>query len=263
MTKLSWTRPGTRIFETGVDRGVLYVDNGIGVPWVGLSGISETPMDEDSFAHHQNSVKFYESNGNDDFKAVINAYTYPKAFQVCDGTANLGGGLYVDRQERSRFHLSYRTRIGNEIDGPEHAYKIHLIYNALAQPTPKNFVSLSGSVSPNLFSWNITTIPIDVPGGEPSAHFIIDSREINRYALNEFENILYGTDTTNPRMPTVDEVMDIIGQWVTLVITDNGDGTFTASGPDEVVNMVTEDEFFIDWPSAIYLNEYTYEVSTL
>lgn len=263
MTRISWSRPGGRLFETGVDRGVLFVENGVGVPWVGLTGVSEVPTEEEAIVRHQNAVKFYESNDNTDFKATISAYTYPNEFQACDGTAGIGGGLYVDRQDRKRFHMSYRTLIGNEIDGAEHAYRLHLVYNALATPTPKNFVSLSGSVSPNIFTWNISTIPINVPGTTPSAHFVIDSREINKFALATFEEILYGTETTNARMPTIEEVMDLIGQWVTLIITDNGDGTFTAEGPDEVVNMVTDTEFFIDWPSAVYLDDDSYTVSTL
>lgn len=263
MTRISWSRPGGRTFEAGVDRGVLYVADEPGVPWLGLTGISEVPNEEESVPRHQNAVKFYEPNTNDDFRATISAYTYPREFQRCDGTANLGGGLYVDRQNRDRFHMSYRTLIGNDVDGEDHAYKIHLIYNALATPTPKNFMSLSGAVSPNIFTWSISTIPIEVPGTVPSAHFVLDSREVNRFALETFEGILYGTPTSAPRMPTIEEIMDLIGEWVTLTITDHGDGTFTAEGPDEVVAMVTDTEFFIDWPSAVYLDDDSYTVSTL
>lgn len=263
MTKLAWNRPGERLFETGVDRGVLYVEGGPGVPWNGLSGVSEVPMEETGQIAHQNGVKFYEEQGNDDFKATITAFTYPNAFQLCDGTASLGGGLYVDRQDRKRFHLSYRTLIGNDIEGTDFAYKLHLIYNGLAVPTAKNFMSLAGSVAPNMFSWSMTTIPIDIPNHTPSAHFIIDSREVNRYLLADFEDILYGTENTSPRMPTIEEILELIGQFVTLVITDNEDGTFTAEGPDEVVNMTSDDQFFIDWPSAVYIDEDSYTVSTL
>lgn len=263
MSKIEWNRPGNRLYETGVDRGVLYVDKLPGVPWNGLSGVSEVPMEETSLVRHQNGIKFYESPTNDDFKAVINAFTYPREFQQCDGTASLGGGLYIDRQDRKRFHLTYRTLIGNDIEGPDFAYKLHLVYNGLAVPTAKNFMSLAGSVAPNVFSWTVSTIPIDIPNHTPSAHFVIDSREVNRFLLTEFENILYGTATTPARMPTIEEIMDLIGQWVTLIITDNEDGTFTAEGPDEVVAMTGDEQFFIDWPSAIYLDEDTYTVSTL
>lgn len=262
MSKIEWNEPGKRLYESGIDRGVLFVGNNPGVAWNGITGVTETPMTESGVATYQDGVKQSEGYGNDDYKATITAFMYPQEFQLCDGTASLGGGLYMDRQERSRFHLSYRTKIGNDVQGTDFAYKLHLVYNALATPTAKNFVSLSGSVAPAAFTWNITTLPIEVPNMNPSAHFVIDSREVNKFLLQDFEKIIYGTETTAPRMPTIQEIMSLFGQWVTLVITDNGDGTWTAEGPDEVVNFVTETEFFIDWPSAVFLDADSYTVST-
>lgn len=262
MTKIAWNEPGTRLYESGIDRGVLFVGNDPGVPWNGITGVVENPMTASGTPQYQDGIKQSEDNTNDDFQATITAFMYPAEFQRCDGTASLGGGLYMDRQERSRFHLSYRTKIGNDIQGTDHGYRLHLVYNALAVPTAKNFVSLSSSVAPSAFSWTITTLPIEVPGNNPSAHFVIDSRTVNKFLLEEFEGIIYGTATTAPRMPRIDEIMNLFGQWVTLIITDHGDGTWTAEGPDEVVYLVSETEFAIDWPTAVFLDADSYTVAT-
>lgn len=209
MTKLSWAAIGERFFEAGVDRGVLYLTGYEGAPWNGLISVTESPTGGEVTPYYIDGIKYLNVASAEEFEATIEAYTYPDEFSKCDGTARVSNGLYAGQQPKQSFGLSYRTKVGNDVDGIDHAYKIHLVYNALAVPTEKAFHTISDSVDPDNFSWKIVTKPPLFTGYKPTAHFVIDSREVPSGLLTQIENMLYGTDTSQSRLPSVDELISL------------------------------------------------------
>lgn len=260
---VKWDTIGERRFETGVDRGVLYPTSGIGVPWNGLTEVAEKPQGGDPTPYFIDGIKYLNWPLNEDYQASLKAYTYPREFEPHDGSADTGKGLFVGHQPRRPFGLSYRTRIGNDVDGIDNGYKIHLVYNVIASPTERANQTLGADPSAIDFSWALTTTPVKLLGKKASAHLIVDSTRTDPYLLRALEDILYGTDTTNPRLPTGQEILDFFDEWITLLIIDHGDGTFTASGPDDVVYMVDSTMFEIDWASAVYISSDTYTLTSL
>ena len=264
MARLTWSDIGERYYETGVDRGVLYVndDDTPGVPWNGLVSIKETPTGVTNTPYYFDGIKYLNTSTHEEFQATIDALSSPAEFDFCDGTAYVLNGLYITQQARKTFGLSYRTKVGNDVDGIDHAYKIHLVYNALASPTNKNNQSIGDVATPNIFSWSITTIPTPISGFKPSAHFIIDSTKISAHLLYYFENIIYGSDTTPPRMPTIQEIVALFSDWIDLEIIDNGDGTWTAIGDERIIEMVSSTQFEITSPSAKMIDDESYNISS-
>lgn len=269
--RMSWGRAGSRIFETGVDRGVVYID-GVGHPWTGLTAVNETPSGGDTKAYYLDGVKYYNGSSMEEYEASITAFTYPDEFMQCDGTAPMMNGMFITQQRRKPFDFCYRTKIGNDLSGVNHAYKLHLVYNATATPTTKNYATLGDSSEPTMFSWNISTrqFRFENPqfGVKYGSHIVIDSRTTYPWAMEVLENVLYGrpgADGTLPKMPTPEELVDIFVDNALLKITDNGDGTWTAEGPDSIISMLSEDIFQIDWPSAVYVDgsTTTYTVTNL
>lgn len=212
MARLDWSAVGERFYETGVDRGVLYVGNIPGVAWTGLTSVSESPTGGDAKAYYIDGVKYLNLSSAEEFEATIEAFASPPEFGPCDGTVSVQNGLFVTQQPRKPFGLSYRTRIGNDIDGTDHGYKIHLIYNALAAPSSRPNNTMGDSTDPISFSWSITTLPPSFTGYKPTAHFLIDSRMTPKETLIEIEDILYGSDASAPRLPFAQEVVDIFNR---------------------------------------------------
>jgi hypothetical protein len=253
MTRIHWGSPGSRIYETGVDRGVFYPNVGPGLPWSGLVNVTENATVEPARSY-VDGVPYRTQKTRASFAAVLQAFFSPREFEEYDGS--------YGQQRRKAFGLSYRTLIGNDISA-DHGYLIHLVYNALAEPSPVNNPTLSkDGLDASPFSWKLSTKPVPIPGAKPAAHLIIDSTIANPAALMALEIILYGSDTTEPRMPTVDELLALFEQFATLVIVDHGDGTWSAIGPDEIVYMLDDTSFAIDWVSAVYLDADTYQVRT-
>lgn len=209
MTKLVWDAPGERIFETGVDRGVLYV-NGVAVAWSGLVSVSETSVGGESTPYYLDGVKYLNLLSDTEFTATIEAFTYPDEFAQCDGTIEFDNGLFVTDQDREPFGLSYRSLIGNDIDGVEHGYKIHLVYGALASPSPVSHTTLNESPGAEIFSWSISTTPETAEGFRPTAHYIIDSRKMSPEHLEYLEDILYGRDGTAPLVAQIPSLADLL-----------------------------------------------------
>jgi hypothetical protein len=209
MTRLAWATVGERFFEAGVDRGVLYLDGYEGVPWNGLISVTESPTGGDVTPYYIDGIKYFNAVAAEEFEATIEAYTYPDEFAKCDGSIRISNGLFANQQPKLSFGLSYRTKIGNDVDGTEHAYRIHLVYNAIAAPTERAYSTISESIEPDNFSWKIVTKPPVFTGYKPNAHFMIDSREVPTDLLVEIENILYGTVGTPPRLPDVDELISL------------------------------------------------------
>lgn len=205
MTRLEWATIGERFYETGIDRGVLYVGSA-GYAWPGLISVSESHSGGEAKPYYLDGIKFLNLSKGEEFEATIEAYTYPEAFGQCDGTLSVANGLFARQQRRKSFDFSYRTRIGNDVDGVDHGYKIHLVYNALAEPSDNQFQTLSDSIEPLNFSWHVTTKPSLVNNFRPSAHFVIDSRETPAFLLNSIERILYGDENDDPRLPSAGEL---------------------------------------------------------
>lgn len=220
MPMITWGETGQRFFETGLDRGVLYPLIGDGVPWDGLISVSESPTGGAPTPYYYDGYKYLNLSSSEEFEATISAYSAPPEFHRCDGSASIGNGLFVTQQPRQTFGMSYRTRIGNDIDGPNHGYKIHLIYNALSSPSARNNSSISNTPAAMTLSWKISTRPpkigtriIPMPPGKlipakPTSHFVIDSRYTPSDLLEEIEGILYGNDTDEARLPSVTEILN-------------------------------------------------------
>lgn len=208
MTKLSWDDPQSRIFEIGVDRGVLYKSNGNGVAWNGLTSISESSSGGEASPYFIDGVKYLNLPSFEQFGGTIQAYTYPDEFAEYDGTAELYDGLSINLQERKPFGLSYRTLIGSSSEGISRGYKIHIIYNILAAPSQKAYTTMSNSLSPLVFSWSFSTSPVAVGDSyRRTAHVTIDSTKAGPGLMRSIENYLYGSKTKAPKLIDLDTLI--------------------------------------------------------
>jgi hypothetical protein len=215
MTRLEWDTVGERVFEAGVDHGVLYVDGYDGVAWHGLTSVSESPSGAELAEFYIDGIKYHQYLSAEEFVATIEAFTYPDEFAICDGTRPAGNGLFMTQQPRKPFGLSYRSKIGNDVRGLDHGYKIHLIYNALAAPSSRQRSSLGENVEPMTFSWNISTKPPTFIGYKPTAHMVIDSLETPSDLMQDITSILYGDVGAPPRLPSVPELISIFNSYQT------------------------------------------------
>jgi len=211
MTVLEWDKVSEKVFETGVDKGVLYIPDSFGVyaeghAWNGLVSVSESPSGAESNKQYANNRVYLNLTSAEEFSATIEAYTYPKAFARCDGTAELAPGIYLGQQRRKTFGLSYRSLIGNDVENTDYGYKLHLVYGGLAAPTEKTYSTINDSPEAATFSWEVSTTPVNVPGYGPSATIVIDSTEVDAGKLADLEAILYGTAGSTARLPLPEEV---------------------------------------------------------
>lgn len=216
MARLSWGDVGTRYFEAGADRGVLYVGNNPGVPWNGLKAVSESPTGGEPKPYYVDGYKYLNVAAAEEYAATIESFGAPYEFGVCDGTIGIGHGLFATQQPRRPFHFSYRTRVGNDLDGTDHGYKIHLVYNALAKPATRNNQTHGSSVSPLELSWGITTTPPKATGIKPTAHFVVDSRYTPKSVLSLIETVLYGGSSSQARFPEVNELITLFDAYLEL-----------------------------------------------
>ena len=215
MTKLVWDKIGEHIYETGVDRGVLYPQaNGKypnGVAWNGLTGVTESPSGADATDMYADNQKYLSLRAAETFGATIEAYTYPDEFAECDGSAALADGVKIGQQTRKTFGFSYRTLIGNDTEGTDKGYIIHLVYGATASPSSKTRSSVNESPEAVTFSWEISTTPVNVTGFKPTATIEIDSTKISAKALKAIEAKLYGDEISGtPQLPLPDEIKQLV-----------------------------------------------------
>lgn len=222
MAELTWDNVGEKVYETGVDHGVLYIpdDTGVydeGVAWNGLTTVTESPSGAEPSPQYADNIKYVNLISTEEFGATIEAFTYPEEFGQCDGTANPEVGVSVGQQGRKTFGLAYRTLIGNDLAGTDHGYKIHLIYGATAAPSEKAYATVNDSPEAITFSWEVTTTPVAVAGLKPTASITIDSTKVDDVALAVLEEILYGAVSVDPRLPLPDEVISIFGGTTTAV----------------------------------------------
>lgn len=217
MAKLVWDESGKRLYETGVEKGVLYVqgENGEyqnGVAWNGLTAVTESPSGAEPTALYADDIKYLELFSAEEFGATIEAYTYPEEFEACDGSAELGKGVTIGQQDRKAFGLCYRTIVGNDVKGNENGYKLHLIYGAKAKPSEKAYATVNDSPEAITFSWEVSTTPVNVAGFKPTASVTIDSTKIEAGKLQQIEALLYGGDSAEPKLPLPDEIAQIVKQ---------------------------------------------------
>lgn len=259
MSKLEWNRPQDQSFETGLDRGVLYVEDGAAVAWSGLVSVDDSG--ESTVKElYLDGIKFLTTISPRDWKGALSAYTFPPEFSEVMGVSELGDGLYVDSQAPGRFGLSYRTMISTPgVDTTQH-YKIHLIYKAMASFSGLTHQTLtSNGVDPTQFSFDLSAVPILIPGHRPSAHIIIDTRTLDETTISNLETLLYGDVNQVAQMPSVDLLIDLLRYSGEVTVIDNGDGTWTASGSSADVRLVdNKGHFQIDNVDASYLTSDLY-----
>lgn len=216
MSKLLWDATGSRLFETGITKGVLYPSSELGgyadgVAWNGITAVTESPSGAEATPLYADNIKYLSLTSAEEFGATIEAYTYPDEFAICDGTAELAAGVYIGQQPRKMFGLCYTTALGNDIDGDKHGRKIHIIYGAKAAPSERGYATINDSPEAITFSWEITTTPVEVTGHQPAATLVIDSTKVTPETLAELEEKLFGSELGTASLPTPDEVMTILG----------------------------------------------------
>lgn len=214
MAKLKWDQAGERFYETGVSNGVLYIPDETGAyangyAWNGLVSVSESPSGAEASPQYADNIKYLNLISAEEFGATIEAFTYPEEFAQCDGSATISTGILAGQQPRKSFGLCYRTKLGNDRDGADYGYKLHLVYNCMAAPTEKAYQTVNDSPEAITFSWELTTTPVEVPGFKPTAVITIDSTKVTKPTLEAIEAILYGDDTNEPKLPTPEELIAI------------------------------------------------------
>lgn len=221
MSRIIWDKIGERFYTTGVDRGVLYPQKSgaypKGVGWSGLTNVSATPSGAEDNAYYADNIKYLTIRGAEDFGGTIECYFYPDEWESCNGEASATDGVVLSQQSRNTFGFSYRSLIGNDTDGIDHAYQIHLVYGASASPSEVSSGTVNESPEPSTLSYEFTTTPVPVsvtgPDGrtfKPTAHITIDSRKCDATKLKDLEDVLYGTEDVEPRLPMPDEVITMM-----------------------------------------------------
>lgn len=216
-TALVWDTDGERYFETGVDKGVLFpMENGAytdGIAWNGLTSFSENPEGGEPNDVYADNIKYLTIMSTENFNFGIEAYQYPEAFAECDGSKQAATGVFVAQQPRKKFGFVCRTKIGNDVDGVDKGYKLHLCYGCLASPTEKSYETINESPEAATFSWDVSTVPVafDPTGSyatlKPTAHLVIDSRTADSTKLAAFEAIIFGSSSANASLPSPDAVL--------------------------------------------------------
>lgn len=213
--RLTWDDAGKRLYETGAKQGVLYPqdDNGAypkGVAWNGLTAVTESPEGAEPTPLYADDIKYLNLLSTEEFKATVEAYTYPDEFAECDGSGSLVEGVTIGQQDRKTFGLSYRTSLGNDVKGNEYGYKLHIVYGCLAAPSEKAYATVNDSPEAITFSWEVSTTPVNVTGFKPTASLVLDSVKLGAAKMKAIEDVLYGSSAAEARLPLPDEIKSII-----------------------------------------------------
>lgn len=252
MTALSWDDVGERLYETGVDHGVLYIPDSTGayidgVAWNGLTAVTEKPSGADANAQFADNIKYLNLISAEQFGATLEAFTYPDEFAQFDGLATPQIGVTVGQQTRKVFGLSYRSRIGNDIDGDDLGYKLHLVYGCQASPSEKAYATVNDSPAAIVFSWDISTTPVAVTNLKPTSIITIDSTKVDSGALAALELLLYGSVGVDPELPTPDAVITLFDGTFTTIAADALTAPTYDSGTDDItIPTVTGVTYYID-----------------
>ena len=215
MAKLVWDQTGQRFYETGVKNGVLYVQDASGaypkgVAWNGLQKVGEKPSGAEATKLYADDTKYLELFSAEEFGATIEAYTYPEEFEECDGSASIAEGVTIGQQDRKAFGLCYKTTVGNDVQGNNLGYKLHLVYGAKAAPSEKEYQTINDNPEAITFSWEVSTTPVNVTGHKPTASLVIDSTKVAPEKMAIIEAKLFGDDTTEAYLPLPDEIMELM-----------------------------------------------------
>lgn len=229
MSKLVWDAVGSRIYETGDDHAVLYPQNAdgtyaAGVAWNGITAVTQSPSGAESSPLYADNIKYVDLRSAEEFGATIEAYTYPDEWAECDGSKEVAPGVFAGQQSRRSFGFSYRSLIGNDTQQDQYGYKLHMIYNATASPSEKGYQTVNDSPDAITFSWEISTTPITITGFKPTAEITIDSTKVDQAKLTQLENLLYGTENEEPKLPLPDEIVAIFAN------TSSGGGSNPEQG---------------------------------
>jgi hypothetical protein len=262
MAQLVWDASGDRVYQHGVSRGVLYLQDGTVVVWNGLTGMDEGSESELT-SYYLDGVKYLQNLTPGEFSGKLKAFTYPDELEEALGVTEVVSGLLYHEQPPKSFSLSYQTRVANDLDA-EAGYKIHLLYNLLAVPDDASYETLGGNSSdPVEFSWSLTGTPPQISGYRPTVHVVVDSLRTPADVLEVIENVLYGTDDSGPRFPTIGELRSLYETIGVLTIIDNGDGTWTAvDAGNQYITMDSPTQFTIAGADATMLDATTYTIST-
>lgn len=281
MPTVTWDDPGTRLYYTGCDRGMLYIDDNVAVAWPGLVSITENPSGGDAQPFYLDGQKILNTSAGEDFAGSIESFGAPAEFAPCAGRLHLSTGLYAADQLPKMFNFSYRTLIGNDVSGTEFGYKLHLVFNATANAT--DYIQTTNSDNPSIktYSWDVTTVPVSIDGFRPTAHFVFDTRYTNIFVIARLEQILYGDDTHDPRFPTVAEIVDLLTNpgntswWDLTGLTDFpteaavGDMGVDFSDDELYADVQTDSSAFwwdltggLDFPAEAEVGDWGYDTST-
>lgn len=249
MTELAWDEVGDRLYETGVDHGVLYLPNAQGnyldgVAWNGLTTVTEKPSGGEANPQYADNIKYLNLFSAEQFGATIEAFTYPDEFAQFDGLATPSPGVHVGQQSRKTFGLSYRTKLGNDVDGSDHGYKLHLVYGCTASPSEKAYNTINESPEAIAFSWDITTIPVSVTGLKPTSLITIESNKVTPANLAALEQILYGDTAVDPMLPLPTAVIALFAGSVTTVTATAP--TYNAATDTITIPTVTGVTYYIN-----------------
>lgn len=263
MTALVWDEIGDRVYQTGVDHGVLYLHDGTVAAWNGLTDIEESPNME-SKTFYLDGVKFLENLSPADFQGKLKAFTYPDEFDQVNGIANVAPGLSFYEQPPQSFNLCYRTKVGNDVEGLEYGYKIHILYNVFAKPDGYSFGTVqSDAIQPIEFAWALSGTPVKSIGVRPTVHISIDSRTTPEAILQIIEDKLYGTASTGPSLPPITEIGEYFGYLGALLVIENGDGSWIAiDESDTYINMLDATTFQIVGADATFIDADSYNISS-
>lgn len=213
--RVKWDQDGERYYETGTDRGMLYLKKNnaypFGVAWSGLRSVEESPSGAEPTALYSDNIKYLNLMSTEEFGATIGVYTYPDEFAKCNGEENIADGVTIGQQNRTSFGFAYRTILGNDEKFNDYGYKIHIVYNCLAKPSSKSYETVNDSPAAVELSYEVSTTPVNVEGFKPTATVVIDSTKTTPEKMKAIEDVLYGTETTDPRLPLPDEIAQIMG----------------------------------------------------
>lgn len=247
MTTLTWDEPGEHYFETGVDRGVLYPYVGsayeAGIPWNGLTGVTESPSGAEATGLYADNLKYLNLVGLEMFGGTIEAYTYPDEFALCDGTTAPAPGVSIGQQPRKMFGFCYRTNVGNDVEGSALGYKLHLVYGALAAPSEKAYATINDTPEAITFSWTFSTTPVAVTGHNNTSVLVVDSTKVDAGALAALEDLLYGTVGTDAELPLPDVVIDLFDGVAATSVTPT-QPTFVAATGAITIPTITGVQYF-------------------
>lgn len=215
MARLIWDEVGQRFFETGVKNGVLYVQDNDGsykngVVWNGLTAVTESPSGAEETPLYADDVKYLTLRSAEEFGATVEAYTYPEEFEQCDGSASIADGVTIGQQARRAFGLCYRTSVGNDIQGQNYSYKLHLIYGCTVAPSEKSYSTINDNPEAITFSWELSTVPVPVDGFSPTASLVIDASKVDEGKMQLLEDALFGDESNEAKLLLPNEIMELL-----------------------------------------------------